>query len=41
MVMVGGGEVVYDVFRRAVRVGVKRRYSVQAQGVPISNLIII
>ena len=41
MVMVGGGEPVYDIFRRAVAVGIKRRYSVQAQGVPISNLIII
>ena len=41
MIMVGGGEIVYDIFHRAVAVGIKRRYSVQAQGVPISNLIII
>jgi len=41
LVMVGGGEKVYDIFRRAVRVGIKRRYSVHAQGVPISNLIIL
>lgn len=41
MVMVGGGEEVYGEFERARAVGVKRRYSVQAQGVPISNLIII
>ncbi len=41
MVMVGGGEEVYGGFERARGVGVKRRYSVQAQGVPISNLIII
>ena len=41
MVMVGGGEKSYDIFRRAVGVGLKRRYTVQAQGVAISNLIII
>ena len=41
MVMVGGGDSMYDMFRRAVGVGIKRRYSVQAQGVPISNFIII
>ena len=41
MVMVGGGDKTHDIFRRAVGVGLKRRYSVQAQGVPISNLIII
>lgn len=41
LVMVGGGEKVYDIFRRAVGVGIKRRYSVYAQGVPISNLIIL
>lgn len=41
MVMVGGGEGTYGVLRRAVGVGVKRRYSVQAQGIPISNLVIL
>ncbi|KAI4288247.1 MAG: hypothetical protein L6R35_002486 [Caloplaca aegaea] len=41
MVMVGGGDKTHDVFRRAVGLGLKRRYSIQAQGVPISNLIII
>lgn len=41
MVMVGGGEETYEIFRRAVGVGVKRRYSVQAQGVPISNLVML
>lgn len=41
LVMVGGGEKVYDIFRRTVGVGIKRRYSVHAQGVPISNLIIL
>ncbi|KAL8678928.1 MAG: hypothetical protein Q9186_004744 [Xanthomendoza sp. 1 TL-2023] len=41
MVMVGGGDKTYDMFKRAVGLGLKRRYSVQAQGVPISNLIMI
>lgn len=41
MVMVGGGDKTHEVFRRAVGLGLKRRYSIQAQGVPISNLIVI
>ncbi|MCJ1402058.1 alpha mannosidase-like protein [Xylographa trunciseda] len=41
LVMVGGGQRVYDIFQHAVRLGLKRRYSVHAQGVPISNLIIV
>ena len=41
MIMVGGGDRSYEALRRAVGVGVKRRYTMQAQGVPISNLIII
>jgi hypothetical protein len=41
MVMVGGGERSYEGLRRALGVGIKRRYTVLAQGVPISNLIII
>ena len=41
LVMVGGGQRVYDVFRQAVGVGLKRRYHVHAQGIPISNLIIV
>ncbi|KAL8643051.1 MAG: hypothetical protein Q9226_008437 [Calogaya cf. arnoldii] len=41
MVMVGGGDKTYDIFQRAVGLGLKRRYSVEAQGVPISNLIMI
>ena len=40
MVLVGGGEETMGVFRRAVGVGIKRRYAVQAQGVVVSNLII-
>lgn len=41
MAMVGGGEGTFEIFQRAVGVGIKRRYSVQAQGIPISNLIIL
>ena len=41
MVMVGGGENTWKAFERAVGLGIKRRYSVQAQGVPISNLVIL
>ena len=41
MIMVGGGETTYGIFERAVGLGIKRRYSVQAQGVPISNLVIL
>ncbi|KAI9874449.1 MAG: alpha mannosidase-like protein [Pleopsidium flavum] len=41
MVMVGGGEQTYEMLRHATGVGVKRRYSMQAQGIPISNLIIV
>ena len=41
MVMVGGGQKVHDMFGKAVALGLKRRYTVQAQGVTISNLIII
>lgn len=41
MVMVGGGKQTYDLFKGALGVGMKRRYSMQAHGIPISNLIII
>jgi hypothetical protein len=42
MVLVGGGEKVYDAFRqRAVGVGVKRRYHVETKGVRIANLLIV
>lgn len=41
MVMVGGGDKTYDIFRKAVGLGLKRRYSIQAQGIPVSNLIMI
>ena len=41
MVMVGGGEETWESFRAATGVGIKRRYSVQARGVPISNVVIL
>ncbi|KAK5938867.1 hypothetical protein PMZ80_009059 [Knufia obscura] len=41
MVMVGGGEQTYQALRNAKGVGIKRRYSVTSQGVPIANLNII
>ncbi|KAL4930550.1 glycoside hydrolase family 47 protein [Aspergillus undulatus] len=41
MVLVGGGEETYELLRRTKGVGIKRRYSMWSQGVPISNLIIV
>ncbi|KAL9126764.1 MAG: hypothetical protein Q9217_004233 [Psora testacea] len=41
MVMLGGGDETYALMQRAVKMGVKRRYEIRAQGVPISNLIIL
>ncbi|KKK19842.1 ER glycosyl hydrolase (Edem) [Aspergillus rambellii] len=41
MVMVGGGEQTYELLRQAIGVGIKRRYSMRSQGVPISNLIMV
>ena len=41
MVLVGGGEETWTMLKRAQGIGVKRRWSVKAQGVAISNLIII
>jgi hypothetical protein len=41
MVMVDGGNETYDYFRHALGVGVRRRYEIRSQGVPISNLFII
>lgn len=40
MVLIGGGEETMGIFRRAVGMGIKRRYMVHAQGVLVSNLII-
>ena len=41
LVMIGGGEAMYRTLEKAKSLGLKRRYSVRAQGVPISNLIIL
>ena len=41
MVMVGGGKETYDLLKGASGLGIKRRYTMQARGVPISNVIII
>jgi hypothetical protein len=41
MVMVGGGEETYELLRRATGIGIKRRYSVRSQGIPINNLYIV
>lgn len=41
MVMVGGGKETWEMFKSAASLGIKRRYSVQAQGVPISNVVIL
>ena len=41
MVMVGGGRDVYEMFGKAVGLGVKRRWSVAAQGVKISNVVVL
>lgn len=41
MVMAGGGEETYELLRQANGVGLKRRYSMRSQGVPISNLFVV
>jgi hypothetical protein len=41
MVLVGGGEETYELLRQATGVGIKRRYSMRSQGVPISNLFVV
>ena len=41
MVLVAGGERTYQALQYAKGIGIKRRYKFHAQGVPISNLIII
>ena len=41
MVMVGGGENTYDMLSQADGIGIKRRYSVSTQGIPIANLFIV
>ncbi|KAK5095800.1 hypothetical protein LTS08_007935 [Lithohypha guttulata] len=41
MVMVGGGEQMYEALKNAKGIGVKRRYSVSTQGIPIANVMIV
>lgn len=41
MVMLGGGDQTYQLLRHASGLGVKRRYTMHSQGVPITNLYII
>ena len=41
VVMVGGGGETYELLRQATAVGIKRRYTVRSQGVPINNLYIL
>ncbi|EAS29000.2 ER glycosyl hydrolase [Coccidioides immitis RS] len=41
MVMVGGGDETYDCFKRALGVGIRKRYEIRSQGVPISNLFVV
>lgn len=41
MIMVGGGEETYNFLRAANGVGIRRRYTVRSQGVPVTNLYII
>lgn len=38
MVMVGGGEETYNLLRDSMGLGIRRRYGIQSQGVPIANL---
>jgi hypothetical protein len=41
MVLVGGGDETYELLRQARGVGIRRRYSMRSQGVPISNLFVV
>ena len=41
MVMVGGGEVTMEALRSTNGIGIKRKWKVEAQGVAISNLLIV
>ncbi len=40
MVMVGGGEVAYQQLRMAARVGLRRTYFIESQGVRVKNIIV-
>ncbi|KAJ5273908.1 Glycoside hydrolase family 47 [Penicillium angulare] len=41
MVMVGGGDETYSLLHGATGIGIRRRYTMRSQGVPITNLHII
>lgn len=41
MIMVGGGEQTYQALRYARGIGIRRRFSMSTQGIPIANLIIL
>ncbi|KAL4991751.1 seven-hairpin glycosidase [Aspergillus falconensis] len=41
MVLVGGGDETYELLRQARGVGIRRRYLMRSQGVPINNLFIV
>ena len=41
MVMVGGGKETYELLQQASSVGLKRRYGILSQGIPINNMYIV
>ncbi|KAH8692422.1 glycosyl hydrolase family 47-domain-containing protein [Talaromyces proteolyticus] len=41
VIMVGGGEETYNLFRDSTGLGIRRRYAMKSQGVPIANLYMI
>jgi hypothetical protein len=41
MVMVGGGEEVEGLFRRARGVGLRRRYHIESQGLVVGNIVVV
>ncbi|EEQ86785.1 mannosyl-oligosaccharide alpha-1,2-mannosidase [Blastomyces dermatitidis ER-3] len=41
VILVAGGDKTYNYFKHAVGVGLRRRYEIRSQGVPIGNLIVI
>ena len=41
MVLVGGGQAMYDMLAGAAAIGLRRRYSVHSNGTPISNLVVV
>ncbi|OAX84746.1 hypothetical protein ACJ72_00885 [Emergomyces africanus] len=41
VILVAGGDQTYNHFKHAVGVGLRRRYEIRSQGIPIGNLIVI